>query len=272
MQDSVVANDLMLEPGAQLSARLVVRASHVSIDGNGATLIGAGTPEDPKSLESAGIGVLIEGATGVTLKNLRAKGFASGLVVRQAQAISVTDCDFSDNYHNPKHGWGELPARGGVLLDHVRHSVLRHNRANRVWDGLHLINSDNNLIEDNDLSHCSNTCAKLWKSSRNKFLRNNLSYGLRIDRAVGEVHARDSTGVLIETGSDDKYWYRNEITHGGDGVLIPWGKGMICLGTALAYTLAVIMSAKTVSVPQKTVVAYPLRVQAIRSRGQNPRL
>lgn len=32
------------------------------------------------------------------------------------------------------------------------------------------------------------------------------------------------------------------------------------------------MPAKTVNIPQKTAVAYPLRVQAIRSRGQNPRL
>ena len=32
------------------------------------------------------------------------------------------------------------------------------------------------------------------------------------------------------------------------------------------------MPAKTVNTPQKTAVAYPLRVQAIRSRGQNPRL
>jgi hypothetical protein len=32
------------------------------------------------------------------------------------------------------------------------------------------------------------------------------------------------------------------------------------------------MPAKTVSARQKTAVAYPLRIQAIRSRGQNPRL
>jgi hypothetical protein len=32
------------------------------------------------------------------------------------------------------------------------------------------------------------------------------------------------------------------------------------------------MPAKTANAPQKTAVAYPLRVQAIRSRGQNPRL
>ena len=216
----VVTNDLVLEQGAQIPARIIVRASHVILDGNGATLVGPGRVGDVESLESAGVGVLIEGATGVTLKNLKVRGFATGLVIRQAQAVLVTDCDFSDNYHNPKHGWGELPARGGVRLDHARHCVLRNNRANRVWDGIHLMDSEDNLVADSDFSECSNACAKLWKSSRNCFLENNLSYGIRIDRTAGEVHARDSTCVLIETGSDDNTWYRNNITHGGDGIFI----------------------------------------------------
>jgi parallel beta-helix repeat protein len=216
----VATNDVTLERAAQLPLRLIVRASHVAIDGNGATLAGPGTAGDAASLESAGVGVLIEGATGVTVKNLKARGFATGLLIRQAQAVTVTDCDFSDNYHNPQHGWGELPPRGGILLERARYCVLRHNRANRVWDGIHLVEADDNLVADNDFSRCSNTCAKLWRSSRNKFLGNNLSHGIRIDRAAGEVHARDSACVLIETGSDDNYWQGNDITHGGDGVFI----------------------------------------------------
>jgi parallel beta-helix repeat protein len=220
VREVVVTNDLVLPKNAELSLRLVVRASDVTIDGAGATLVGAGKVGDTNSLESAGAGVLVEGAAGVVLKNLRVRGFATGLVLRQVTAAKISECDFSDNYHNPGHGWGELPARGGLLLERVRHSVIRHNRANRVWDALHLVESDDNLIEENDFSYCSNTCGKLWKSSRNKFLHNNLSYGIRIDRAGAEVHARDSTCVLIETGSDDNYWYRNDITHGGDGVFI----------------------------------------------------
>jgi parallel beta-helix repeat protein len=216
----VVTNDLVLDKGAILPARLIVRGSHVTIDGNGATLTGPGMVGDTKSLEAAGVGILIAGATDVTVKNLKVRGFATGLIVRDAEAVAVSDCDFSDNYHNPKHGWGELPARGGILVERSRHCVFRNNHANRVWDGVHLVDSDDNLIADNDFSHCSNTCAKLWKSCRNKFLNNNLSYGIRIDRAAGEVHARDSTSVLIETGSDDNTWYRNDITHGGDGVFI----------------------------------------------------
>jgi len=216
----IITNDFALESDAPLRARLVVRSSHITLDGRGATLIGPGQPGDPASLEKGGIGVLIEGAVNVTVRHIRAKGFATGLVVRQSRAIVVEGADFSDNYHNPAHGWGELPPRGGLLFEDAQQCVVRSCRANRVWDGLHLVDSDDNLVVSNDFSECSNTCAKLWKSSRNRFLQNNLSYGIRIDRAAGEVHARDSTGVLIETGSDDNYWYGNNITHGGDGVFI----------------------------------------------------
>jgi parallel beta-helix repeat protein len=225
----VVTNSLRLDANAVLKARLVVRANHITIEGNGATLVGPGQVGDPKSLETAGVGVLIDGASDVTVRNLKARGFATGLVIRRARAVTVSDCDFSDNYHHPKHGWGELPPRGGILLEDAHLIVLRGNRANRVWDGLHLVDADDNLVLDNDFSECSNTCAKLWHSSRNRFLQNNFSHGIRIDRAAGEVHARDSTGVLIETGSDDNYWYRNDITHGGDGVFIrPLNRWVSC--------------------------------------------
>ena len=225
-----VTNNLTLEKGTTLEARLVVHGSHLTIDGNGATLQGAGATNDLKSLETAGIGVRLEGCVNVTLRNLKARGFATGLIARDSRALIIEACDFSDNYHNPKHGWGELPARGGLLLERVVDSVVRNTRANRVWDGLHLVESDENLIEENDFSDCSNTCAKLWRASRNRFVRNNLSYGIRIDRAAGEVHARDSTSVLIESGSDDNHWFRNDITHGGDGIFIRVLNGWVSRG------------------------------------------
>ena len=220
VSDIIVTNDLSLEWGAHLEARLIIRANHITINGNGAVLAGDGQIGDLKSFENAGVGILIEGVKGVTISNLQVRGFATGLLIRRSEAIKVNNSDFSDNYHNPKHGWGELPPRGGILCEFVRHSVIEKSRACRVWDGLHLIDSDDNLIIDNDFSHCSNTATKLWKSCRNKFLNNNLSYGIRIDRTAGEVHARDSTCVLIETGSNDNYWFRNDITHGGDGIFI----------------------------------------------------
>lgn len=230
IQEIVVTHDLVLDADAVRHVRLVVRGSHLTIDGQGAALEGPGAPGDVQSLETAGVGVFLEGCQDVTVRRLKVRGFATGLEARDCRALRVEDCDFSDNYHNPKHGWGELPARGGLLLERTRHSVLRGNKANRVWDALHLVDSDENLVEDNDFSHCSNTCAKLWRASRNRFLRNNLSYGIRIDRAAGEVHARDSTSVLIETGSDGNYWFRNDITQGGDGIFIRVLNGWVSRG------------------------------------------
>ncbi|MHB1306092.1 MAG: right-handed parallel beta-helix repeat-containing protein [Limisphaerales bacterium] len=229
-REMVVTNDLVLEKDADLHVRLIVRASHLTIDGNGATLVGPGTVGDTNSLAAAGEGVQIEGAVGVTLHNLKARGFAIGLAIRDSRAFAVRDCDFSDNYHNPKHGWGELPARGGILVERSGHGVIERCRANRVWDALHLIDSHDTLVQDNDFSRCSNTCAKLWNACRNRFLNNNLSHGIRIDRAAGEVHARDSTCVLLERGSDDNAWYRNNITHGGDGIFIRVLNGWVSRG------------------------------------------
>lgn len=230
IKEIVVTKDITLDKGATLNARIVVKASHVTIDGNGATLVGSGTIGDTKTLGDAGIAISIEGCTNVTVKNVKAKGFAVGLKASDASALRVEGCDFSDNYHNPAHGWGELPARGGIILTRVSESTFVKNKANRVWDGISLTDCDDNLISDNDFSYCSNVCAKLWHSSRNRLLNNNLSYGIRIDRAKGEVHARDSTSVLIETGSDDNYWYRNDATHGGDGIFVRVLNGWVSRG------------------------------------------
>src|SRR5260370_375936 len=100
-----------------------------------------------------------------------------------------------------------VPTREIVITRNTtlsRNAVLRDSRfvktrATRVWNGLDLSESDGNQFVENDFSHCSNVCAKLWTACRNRFLHNNLSYGLRIDRSKGEVHARDSTCVLIES-------------------------------------------------------------------------
>jgi len=200
--------------------RYVVAASHIVIEGNGATLIGPAKKGSLESFEGIGPAILLNGCSNVVIKNLNAHGFETGIEMANCTACSIEGCDLSENYDNPAFGWGELPARGGIIVRSSRYCVFKGNRANRVWDGIHLRDSDDNLILSNDFSHCSNVCAKLWNASRNVFIENNLSYGIRIDREAGEVHARDSSGVLIESGSNDNKWYRNDITYGGDGLFL----------------------------------------------------
>ncbi len=222
----VVTADLALQKDAVIGRSLIIKVSHVTIDGNGAVLQGPGKAGDPKSF--AGVGILADGASGVTIRNLKVRGFESGLVARNGEAWLLDGCDFSDNYHDPEFGWGDGKPAGGMILTRITRSVIRKCVANRVWNALSLTNCDDNTIEDCDLSHASNVCAKLWTSSRNRIIGNNLSWGLRIK--PGEVHARDSTSVLIESGSNDNYFLRNDITHGGDGIFIRVLNGWVSTG------------------------------------------
>ena len=209
-----VTSDISLDPQRTYGA-IVVKKSGITIEGRGAWLVGAvaGTPKDFK-----GTAISAEGVSQVTLKNINAKGWETGLAVRDGEGWTVEGCDFSDNFHDPEFGWGENGRRGGIVLDRVRKSALKHNKANRVWDGCVLVDSEDNLLEGNDFSHTSNTCLKLWTASRNTIRGNVLSHGIRI--TPGEVHARDSTSVLIESGSDGNRFLDNDCTHGGDGIFI----------------------------------------------------
>ena len=83
----VINRDTVLEKDAVLRRGLVVRASHVTIDGNGATLEGPGKPGEPKSF--AGTGVLAEGCSGVTIRNLKARGFETGLSARDGSGFML---------------------------------------------------------------------------------------------------------------------------------------------------------------------------------------
>jgi parallel beta-helix repeat protein len=222
----VIDRDTVLDKGAVLRHGLIIKADGVTIDGNGATLQGPGKAGDLKTF--AGVGVLAEGCSDVTIRNLKARGFECGLAASDGHGWRIEACDFSDNYHDPDYGWGDYGRVGGIILTRISKSVIRQNKANRVWNGLDLWESDNNTIEKNDFSHCSNVCLKLWTSCGNVARDNNLSYGIRI--SPGEVHARDSTSVLIESGSNDNKFERNDITHGGDGVFIRVLNGWVSTG------------------------------------------
>jgi parallel beta-helix repeat protein len=209
-----VTRDTVLDP-ERTYGQIVVKTSGVTIDGRGAWLVGA---ESGEASKFSGEAIVARGMSNVTLKNVRAKGWETGLHVVDGDGWTIEGCDFSDNFHDPAFGWGENGRRGGIVLERVARSTVRDCKANRVWDACVLVGSHGNVIERCDFSRTSNTSLKLWNACRNVVRENNLSYGLRID--PGEVHARDSTCVLIESGSNDNRFTGNDCTHGGDGIFV----------------------------------------------------
>ena len=221
-----ITRDTTLPKDATLDRRIVIQASGITLDGNGATLVGPGRAGEPDSF--AGVGIVATGCSGVTLRNVRVRGFCVGLAVTDAAKWIVEDCDFSGNFTDPAAGWDVERRLGGIVLTRVCESTLRRNAARHVWNALDLDHCHDNTIAENAFCHCSNVCLKLWTCCRDRVERNDLSHGLRID--PGEVHARDSACVLIESGSDDNWFQGNDITHGGDGVFIRVLNGWVSRG------------------------------------------
>jgi parallel beta-helix repeat protein len=210
----VIEKDMQLDP-SKTYGRIVIKGSNITLDGKGATVVGA-VEGDPKTFQETGISA--EGVSGVTLRNVQVKGWETGLTIKDGENWTIENCDFSGNFHDPKFGWGENGRRGGMVLTGVKKSKLMKNLAHNVWDACVLVDCDENTLDGNDFSHTSNTCLKMWNSSGNIIQDNILSHGIRKD--PGEVHARDSTSVLIESGSNRNRFLRNDCTHGGDGIFI----------------------------------------------------
>ena len=91
----------------------------------------------PKDFQQ--VAVAARGVSRVTLKKPNAKGWQTGLQIEDGSGWLVENCNFSDNFHDPDFGWGEQGRRGGIVLNRVRQSTLRQNKAQRVWDGCVLV-------------------------------------------------------------------------------------------------------------------------------------
>jgi parallel beta-helix repeat protein len=217
---------------------LVIGADDIIIDGNGAELLGGCEPTHEKAVTEAdefgyggnsaanngpslgffGTGIRLENRNNVTVQNLNLKGFDQGAFLQNCERVSLINCDFSNCFSDPAWGWDEHGFHGGILMIHSSHCVVRDCKASHVWDALNMRYSHFNMIENNYFANTSDTGLKLWNACDNRIVGNNFSYGIRID--PGEVHARDSSSVLIESGSNRNYFLKNDMTHGGDGLFI----------------------------------------------------
>ncbi len=214
-----------------------IEGSNITIEGNGAVFIGGKKKElyrdtsnkgefsygysnkgKDDSLGYNGIGFYSNGTKNVAIKNLSAKNFEIGIKLEDCSGWSILNNDFSYNYHNPDHGWEEHKDIGGIILYDSRDCKLENNRANNVWSGLVIRNGSRNIVKNNDFSHTSNVGLRLWASCENEFYYNNFSWGLR--KEPYEIHARDSACVLIETGSNNNRFIKNDMRFGGDGLFI----------------------------------------------------
>jgi parallel beta-helix repeat protein len=229
---------------------IVIGADNVTLDGNGHGIIGP-SPDificDPNTGDvSWTIGILLEGRTGVTIKNCSVTGFGYGFFLNDSdrnilQGNIANDNAFigfvlsysSDNTlrDNTVSGNGDDPGNGfelctsfrntfqgntandnsnGFTFDDSDGNILRGNTANNnTISGFMVGYSSNNTLTDNTVSNNANG---IWGGSNNRIYHNNFVNNIQQVNIEKLVNTWDD-------GSGGNYWSDyTGVDADGDGI------------------------------------------------------
>jgi parallel beta-helix repeat protein len=120
---------------------ITIGANNVTLDLGGRTVFARA----PQTGEGAGI--LVQGRTGVTVRNGRVILFDAGVVIAGGSNNTVTNIVAQDNRGSRATDFGD-----GIAVFGSSNNVIRRNRAQRngPFSGISLVgNSDNNLVDNN---------------------------------------------------------------------------------------------------------------------------
>lgn len=214
---------------------LVIRGNNITIDFNGATLLGSSWSTDPD--QRKGVGLRVEGKN-VTIKHLNVHGYKVGLMAKNSPNLRIIACDFSYNWkqrlmstldredgsdwmsfhHNEKDQWLEYGA--GIYLRgcdgfEVKATTIRGGQC-----GLMITDCNKGKIWNNDFSFLSAIGLGMYRSSDNKIMHNNIDWCVRGYSHGKWNRGQDSAGILIYEQSSRNVFAYNSVTHGGDGFFL----------------------------------------------------
>jgi hypothetical protein len=249
----VITSSLTIRPGTyRIPSRdldrpaLTVRGSNLTIDFNGAELVGSDIDADPDSF--AGLGILVDGGSHITIRNARVRGFKVGLLARDASRFHLTRSDFSHNwkqrlyslveheslldwmsYHqNDKNEW--LRYGAAVYLDGCRDCEIDHVTAVQGQNGLMMTRTEGAKVWNNTFSFLSAIGIGMYRSSRNTVVHNKVDWCVRGYSHGFYNRGQDSAGILMYEQSSRNTVAHNSVTHGGDGLFLWAGQSTMDTG------------------------------------------
>ena len=218
------------------SPAIVVRGANITIDLTGVTIEGGEPFADPDGY--MGTGILIDGASNVTVKGGAVRGYKVGIRAKQTPKLHITGVDASYNwkqrlwsgiekeslldwmsYHqNEKDEW--LRYGAAMYVTDCDDCQFDNNVALQGENGLMLTRSARAKIWNNNFSWNSAIGLAMYRVSDSRVYANRLDYDVR-GYSNGFYHrGQDSTAILIYEQSHRNAFFGNSATHGGDGVFL----------------------------------------------------
>jgi parallel beta-helix repeat protein len=196
-----------------------------------------GAPPSTPADTMAGVGIRVDGRTGVTIRGGVVSGFKVGLHATACPQLTVERTRFDDNFRhhlkstpqaedqsdwlwphkNDDHQW-RTTYGGAACLEDCAGATVRGITVRRGQNGLILDRVTASRIYDNDLSFLSGWGLAMWRSGGNLISRNAIDFCVRGYSHGVYNRGQDSAGILMFEQCSGNVIIENSVTHGGDGV------------------------------------------------------
>ncbi len=223
-------------PANGQTAVITIEGNNITIDFNNAELIGSNTKSNPD--EFFGIGIIVKNSKNVTIKNLKARGYKVALQAYNVEKLTLDNCDFSYNYRqhlnstqekedisdwmsyhqNEKDEW--LRYGAAMYLRDCDSVTIKNCKVTGGQNALMMAACNDGMIYNNDFSFNSGIGIGLYRSSRNNILYNRVIFNVRGYSHGVYNRGQDSAGMLVYEQSSNNLFYKNNVTHGGDGFFL----------------------------------------------------
>lgn len=215
---------------------IIVEGENLVIDFNNAVMQGSNSKKQPD--EFFGTAIIIRNSKNITIKNLKAKGYKIALYANDVQSLTLENCDFSYNYRphlnstqqkedisdwmsyhqNEKDEWMRYGA--AMYLKNCDLAIIRNCKVTGGQNALMMTGSDDALIYNNDFSFNSGIGLGMYRCERNRVLYNKINFNVRGYSDGVYNRGQDSAGILVYEQSNENLFYKNSVTHGGDGFFL----------------------------------------------------
>jgi parallel beta-helix repeat protein len=215
---------------------IIIEGNNITVDFNNAVLKGSNKKTSPD--EFFGVGIIIRNSSNVIIKNLKARGYKIALLAKNVDKLSLDNCDLSYNYrqhlnstqekedvsdwmsyhHNEKDEW--LRYGAAIYLRNCNAAVVANCNVTGGQNALMMMECNNGKIYNNDFSFNSGIGIGMYRCNGNEVSYNRINFNVRGYSHGVYNRGQDSAGILVYEQSNQNVFYKNSVTHGGDGFFL----------------------------------------------------
>ena len=213
-----------------------IAGDNITVDFSQAVLKGRINEKTPDLF--SGTAIYIRGGRNITIKNLVVRGYKVAVLAENTENLRIEHCDFSYNfrqhlnstpekedvsdwlsYHqNGQDEW--LRYGAAIYLKNCSAPVISGCTVTGGQNALLMTGCNNGTIFNNDFSFNSGVGIGMYRCSNNTVAFNKLNFNVRGYSDGIYSRGQDSAGILVYEQSNNNFFYRNSVTHSGDGFFL----------------------------------------------------